>query len=56
LADVGVAQLINSFLETQTAYVDSAGVSGATYSYVVKSVGKDGVEGVASNQITVTIP
>jgi fibronectin type 3 domain-containing protein len=36
--------------------VDSTGVSGATYSYVVKTVGQDGVESVASNQITVTIP
>jgi hypothetical protein len=53
---VGAAQLINSSIETQTAYVDSAVVSGTTYSYIVKSVGKDGVESVASNQITVTIP
>ena len=56
LTDVGVAQLINSSIETQTAYVDSAVANGATYSYVVKSVGKDGVESLASNQITVTIP
>jgi hypothetical protein len=54
--DVGVAQLINSSIETQTAHVDSAVVSGATYSYIVKSVDKNGVESVASNQITVTIP
>ena len=56
LTDVGVAQLINSSIEAQTAYVDSAVANGATYSYVVKSVGKDGVESLASNQITVTIP
>jgi hypothetical protein len=54
--DVGVVQLINSSIETLAAYVDSAVVSGTTYSYIVKSVGKDGVESVASNQITVTIP
>jgi hypothetical protein len=52
----GDAQLINSSVDTQTAYVDSAVVSGATYSYIVKSVDKDGVESVPSNQITVTLP
>jgi hypothetical protein len=52
----GAAQLINSSVDTQTAYVDSAVVSGTTYSYIVKSVDKDGVESVPSNQITVTIP
>jgi hypothetical protein len=31
-------------------------VSGTTYSYMVKSVDSSGVESVASNQITVTIP
>jgi hypothetical protein len=52
----GDAQLINSSVDTQTAYVDSAVVSGTTYSYIVKSVDKDGVESVPSNQITVTLP
>jgi fibronectin type 3 domain-containing protein len=54
--DAGIAQLINSSIETQTAYVDSAVANGTTYSYIVKSVGKDGLESLASNQITVTIP
>jgi hypothetical protein len=52
----GAAQLINSSIDTQTAYVDSAVVSGTTYSYIVKSVDHNGVESVSSNQITVTIP
>jgi hypothetical protein len=56
LTDVGSAQLLNSSIDTKTAYVDSAVVSGTTYSYIVKSVDKDGVESVPSNQITVTIP
>jgi hypothetical protein len=54
--DVGVAQLINSSIDTQTAYVDTTVVSGTTYSYFVKSVDKNNVESVASNQITVIIP
>jgi hypothetical protein len=54
--DVGTAQLINSSIETQTAYVDGAVVSGTTYRYFVKSVDRNNVESIASNQITVTIP
>jgi hypothetical protein len=52
----GAAKLINLSIDTQTAYVDSAVVSGTTYSYMVKSVDNKGVESVPSNQITVTIP
>jgi fibronectin type 3 domain-containing protein len=48
--------LLNSSLVTQTDYVDSTVVSGASYNYVVKSVDQSGVESVASNQIAITIP
>jgi hypothetical protein len=47
---------MNSSPDSSITYVDSAIVSGATYSYVVKSVDSSGVESVASNQITLTIP
>ena len=52
----GAAQLINSSVDTQASYVDSAVVSGTTYGYIVKSVDNNGVESVPSNQITVKIP
>jgi hypothetical protein len=52
----GAAQLINSSIDAQTAYVDSAVVSGTTYSYIVKSVDNNGVESAPSNEITATIP
>jgi hypothetical protein len=52
----GSLVLINSSPDSAVVYVDSAVVSGATYSYVVKSVDLGGVESVPSNQITVTIP
>jgi hypothetical protein len=52
----GSLVLINSSPDSAVVYVDSAVVSGATYSYVVKSVDPGGVESVPSNQITVTIP
>jgi hypothetical protein len=48
--------LINSSPDSTVVYVDSTVVSGATYSYEVKSVDSSGVESVPSNQITVTIP
>ncbi len=47
---------INSSPGSAIVYVDSTVTSGATYSYMVKSVDSSGVESVASNQITVTIP
>lgn len=52
----GSAQLMNSSIDTQTAYVDSSVVSGTTYIYFVKSVDSNGVESVSSNQITEAIP
>ncbi len=48
--------LINLSVDQATVYVDNAVVSGTSYSYVVKSVDSSGVESIASNQITVTIP
>jgi fibronectin type 3 domain-containing protein len=48
--------LINLSPVSATAYVDSTVVSGTTYSYEVMSVDSSGVQSVASNQITVTIP
>jgi Abnormal spindle-like microcephaly-assoc'd, ASPM-SPD-2-Hydin len=47
---------MNSSPDSSITYVDSAIVSGATYSYVLKSVDSSGVESVASNQLTLTIP
>jgi hypothetical protein len=47
---------MNSAPDASVVYVDSTVVSGATYSYVVKSVDSSGMESVASNQVTVTIP
>ena len=52
----GSLVLINSSPDSAVVYVDSTVVSGTTYSYVVKSVDSSGVESVASNEITVTIP
>jgi hypothetical protein len=52
----GSLVLINSSPDSTVAYVDSTVVSGATYSYEVKSVDASGVESIASNPITVTIP
>jgi len=48
--------LINSSPVSATAYVDSTVTGGATYIYEVMSVGSNGVQSVASSQITVTIP
>jgi hypothetical protein len=52
----GSLVLMNSSPDSSVVYVDSTVVSGATYSYVVKSVDSSSVESVASNQVTVTIP
>jgi fibronectin type 3 domain-containing protein len=49
-------QLLNSSVDTQTTYVDSAVQSGSTYDYIVESVDSSGVESVPSNEVTVTIP
>jgi hypothetical protein len=48
--------LINSSPDTAVAYVDNTVVSGTTYNYEVKSVDSSGVESVASNEVTATIP
>jgi fibronectin type 3 domain-containing protein len=56
LTGSGSFVLINSSPDSSIVYVDSNVVSGTTYSYVVKSVDSSGVESVASNEITVTIP
>ena len=49
-------QLINSTVDAQTTYVDSAVQSGSTYGYTVESVDSSGVQSVPSNEITATIP
>jgi hypothetical protein len=49
-------QLLNSAVETKTAYSDSSVTAGATYNYIVKSVDSSGAESKASNQIALTIP
>jgi fibronectin type 3 domain-containing protein len=56
LTGSGSFALVNSSVDTSITYVDSTVVSGTTYSYVVKSVDSSGVESIASNEITVTIP
>jgi hypothetical protein len=48
--------LLNSSLDTQTTYVDTAVQAGSTYGYVVASVDSSGVESVPSNEATATIP
>ncbi len=48
--------LINSTPVSAVVYVDSTVVSGTTYTYEVMSVDSSGVQSVASNQMTVTIP
>ena len=52
----GANQLINTSIETLTAYVDSTVASGSTYNYTVTSVDSTGVESVPSNEVTVTVP
>jgi hypothetical protein len=55
-AGSGALQLVNSSIDTQVAYADTTVVSGTAYNYIVKSVDSTGLESVASNEITVTIP
>jgi Domain of unknown function (DUF4082)/Abnormal spindle-like microcephaly-assoc'd, ASPM-SPD-2-Hydin len=55
-ASSGPTQLLNSSMDAQTTYVDSTVTSGTTYIYDVKSVDKNGVESVSSNQISVSVP
>ena len=49
-------QLLNSTVNTVTTYADKTVQSGSAYTYFVKSVDGSGVESVASNQVSVTIP
>jgi hypothetical protein len=55
-AGSGPTQLMNSSMDTQTTYVDSSVASGTTYNYNVKSVDKNGIESVSSNQVAVSVP
>lgn len=48
--------LLNSLPDSMIVYVDHSVVSGGSYSYTVKSVDSAGVESVASNSTTATIP
>ena len=49
-------QLLNSSPNAQTTYVDDTVQSNSTYDYIVKSVDASGVESVASNEVSATIP
>jgi hypothetical protein len=49
-------QLLNSAVDTQTTYVDSAIQSATTYNYIVTSVESSGVESTPSNEVAATIP
>jgi hypothetical protein len=48
--------LLSSLPDSTIVYVDHSVVSGDRYSYTVKSVDSSGVESVASNPTTATIP
>jgi centrosomal CEP192-like protein len=52
----GGNQLVNTSIETLTAYTDNTVVSGSTYNYTVTSVDSTGVESAPSNEVTVTVP
>jgi hypothetical protein len=49
-------QLINSSVDTQTTFTDTAVQAGQTYDYVVESVDSSGNESVPSGSFAVTIP
>jgi hypothetical protein len=49
-------QLMNSSVESQTAYVDSNVQNGTSYDYIVESVDSSGVESVPTSPVAVTIP
>jgi fibronectin type 3 domain-containing protein len=49
-------QLLNSTVDAQTTYVDTAVQAGLTYDYIVTSVDSAGVESAPSNEVTATIP
>ena len=48
--------LLNSSLDTQTTYLDTAVQAGSTYGYIVASVDSSGTESIPSNEATATIP
>jgi fibronectin type 3 domain-containing protein len=52
----GAFVLLNPVPDPQVSYTDFSVVSGATYTYAVKSVDYSNIESVSSNQVTVTIP
>ena len=57
LANGGSAyQLLSSSTGSETAYVDNAVQSGATYDYIVTSLDSAGIESAPSNNVNVTIP
>lgn len=47
---------LNGSAEPYTTYTDNTVQSGSSYKYIVKSVNSSGVESVASNSTTITIP
>jgi hypothetical protein len=49
-------QLLNSSVNTETTYVDSAVQNGQSYDYIVESVDDSGVESVPTSPIAVTVP
>jgi len=49
-------QLINSSLDAQTSFTDSAVQSGSTYEYYVTTVDAEGAQSVPSNIAEVTVP
>ena len=49
-------ELLNSSVDTETAYVDNTVQSGLTYDYIVESLDDSGAESVPSNTISMTIP
>jgi hypothetical protein len=50
-----VYQLLNSSVDANTAYVDSAVQNGMSYDYYVESVSTSGMESVPSNTFSVTV-
>jgi len=49
-------QLLNTSVDTQTTYVDSAVQSGTAYTYYVESVASSDMQSVPSSPVSVTIP
>ena len=48
--------VLNSTVDTQTAYVDSTVAAGSAYAYIVESVDSSGALSAPSNMFSVTIP